>query len=124
LRIVSVHRTSGDMMATRRIRDSIGNLTNKPLVEAIFEISWAIEDVSPIDQMWDILPGLYYGSLREEYPHVENLPTSQVPVQMTPNVVRHRFRKGKDAWPLTQLGPGILSVNDWHVQTSNATRRR
>lgn len=26
--------------------------------------------------------------------------------------MRHRFRAGKGCWPLTQIGPGILSVND------------
>jgi len=27
-------------------------------------------------------------------------------------VVQHRFRKGKDQWPLIQIGPGIITVND------------
>ena len=38
---------------------------------------------------------------------------------MAPNVVHHRFRTAADHWPLVQLGPGIMSVNDtegyrWH----------
>lgn len=103
---------SGEFMTKHQIREAIGNLKNKPLVEAIFELGWSIEGASPLDQMWDVLPGLYFGSVREEYPHIENLPASQVPAQLTTNVVRHRFRRGKDQWPLTQLGPGILTVND------------
>ena len=31
---------------------------------------------------------------------------------MTNDMVRHRFRTAKDSWPLTQLGPGVLTVND------------
>lgn len=91
---------------------AIGDLKNKPLVEAIFELGWSVADVEPTDQFWDVLPGLYFGAVRDEYPHLENLPTSQMPVQVSLNVVRHRFRKIKDGWPLTQLGPGILTVND------------
>jgi uncharacterized protein (TIGR04255 family) len=31
---------------------------------------------------------------------------------MLPHVVRHQFRVGDNAWPLLQLGPGILSANE------------
>jgi len=91
---------------------AIGDLKNKPLVEAIFELGWSVAEVEPTDQFWDVLPGLYFGAVRDEYPHIENLPMSQVPVQVSRNVVRHRFRKTKGGWPLTQLGPGVLTVND------------
>jgi len=89
--------------------EAMGDLKNKPLVEAIFELGWSVADA---DSLWDVLPGLYYGAVRDEYPHIENLPMSQVPVQVSLNAVRHRFRKTKDGWPLTQLGPGVLTVND------------
>jgi len=29
-----------------------------------------------------------------------------------PYVVQHRFRVGENRWPLTQIGPGILTLND------------
>ncbi len=99
-------------MESKENREAIGDLRNKPLVEAIFELGWSIADVEPTDQFWDMLPGLYFGAVREEYPHLENLPMSQVPVQVSLDAVRHRFRKTKDGWPLTQLGPGVLTVND------------
>lgn len=91
-------------------RQSIGNLKNKPLVEAIFELGWAVHE--PNDQFLDVLPGLYYAEVRSDYPFIENLPTSQVPLPLVLNTVRHRFRKQKDGWPVTQLGPGVLTVND------------
>ncbi len=31
---------------------------------------------------------------------------------MAPHLVQHRFRKASDAWPLIQIGPGVLTVND------------
>ena len=31
---------------------------------------------------------------------------------MTGGIVKHRFRVGKDTWPLVQIGPGILTVNE------------
>jgi uncharacterized protein (TIGR04255 family) len=31
---------------------------------------------------------------------------------MVAGIVQHRFRTGKEQWPLVQLGPGILTVND------------
>jgi uncharacterized protein (TIGR04255 family) len=58
------------------------------------------------------LLGRYYDRLRSEYPHIQDLPPSQVPEEMTNYIVRHQFRHVKDGWPLTQLGPGILTFND------------
>src|SRR5688572_6805482 len=97
-------------MGAAENRESIGDLKNKPLVEAIFELGWSVPD--PSDQFLDILPGLYFGEVRTDYPHIENLPASQVPLPLVLNAVRHRFRKEKDGWPLTQIGPGVLTVND------------
>lgn len=89
---------------------TIGNLKNKPLVEAIFELRWSVADTA--DQFWDMMPGLYYSKVRDKYPFIENLPASQVPVPLAGNSVRHRFRQTEGGWPLTQLGLGVLTVND------------
>jgi uncharacterized protein (TIGR04255 family) len=35
-----------------------------------------------------------------------------MPEDMTPYLVHHQFRPAKDGWPLTQIGPGIITVND------------
>ena len=87
------------------------NLPKKPLAEAIFEVRWKLDD-DGLDPGFQVLSGRYYERVREIFPHIENLPTGAVPEQIAPHVVRQRFRKAKDAWPLTQVGPGILSVND------------
>jgi uncharacterized protein (TIGR04255 family) len=94
-------------------------LPKKPLVEAIFELRWGLQQVSQQESQiqgndpgFQILLGRFYDKVRQEFPEPENLPISMVPQMMTPYVVRNRFRRTKDGWPLVQLGPGILSVND------------
>jgi hypothetical protein len=57
-----------------------------------------------VDPGFQILLGRFYDKVSTDFPELENLPASNVPEQMMPSVVRHRFRKAKDAWPLIQLG--------------------
>lgn len=91
-------------------------LANKPLVEAIFELRWALKEseqgLPPQDPGFRIALGRYYDCVRATYPVLQDLPTAQVPENMTAYAVRHQFRAEKNKWPLTQLGPGILTVND------------
>lgn len=100
------------------------HLPNKPLVEAILEVKWGGE-VQP-DPAYPISVGRLYERLRHEYPEIENLPVAQVPAEMTTHIVRHRFRKKQDAWPLVQIGPGVLTLNDtvgYHWDDFNARAR-
>lgn len=90
-------------------------LKNKPLVEAIFELRWNLQERAPgmkVDPYYKILIGRIYDKLNREYSFYEQLPTAFIPDEMTGYVVQHRFRKGKDQWPLIQIGPGIITVND------------
>jgi len=100
-------------MVSGKVRKALGDLANKPLAEAIFELRWSLDDPrSSDDSIWELLPGLFYSEVRTDYPHLETLPIAQVPPQMSMNMVRHRFRVEKGRWPLTQLGPGVLTVNE------------
>jgi uncharacterized protein (TIGR04255 family) len=99
---------------TDRIRDLLGDLPNKPLAEAIFELRWAIDSPQPgihRDLTWELLPGLYYARVEPSYPHVVRLSAADLPVEITGYMVKQQFRPGPDRWPLIQLGPGILTVN-------------
>jgi uncharacterized protein (TIGR04255 family) len=106
------------MIETERLVKSLPeHLPNKPLVEAIFEIRWG-QDGSP-DPAYPLIVGRLFERLQTEYPAIEDLPITAVPAEITVHQVRHRFRKAKDGWPLIQVGPGILTVNDtdgyrWH----------
>jgi len=90
-------------------------LKNKPLVEAIFEIRWELQEPVPgmkIDPHYKILIGRMYDRVKDEYPFHEQLPTATMPDEIAGYVVQHRFRKDKDKWPLIQIGPGIVTLND------------
>lgn len=90
-------------------------LPNKPLIEAIFEMRWKLTQKrggSEFDPNYTFLIGLYYDKIKSIFPFKENLPSSLAPADMIPYIVQYRFRKSVNDWPLTQIGPGILTVND------------
>jgi len=90
-------------------------LTNKPLVEAIFELRWKLQKPKPdirIDPYYKLLIGRLYDKFEKDYPYHEQLPTATMPDEIAGYVVQHRFRSEKDEWPLIQIGPGIITVND------------
>jgi len=90
-------------------------LKSKPLVEALFELRWELQEPAPgmkIDPHYKLIVGRIYDKVHEEYPFHEQLPTASVPDEIAGYVVQHRFRKGEGQWPLIQVGPGIITVND------------
>ena len=96
-------------------------LKNKPLVEALFEIRWELQESEAggkTDPNYKFLIGRLYDQLIKEYPFHEQLPSASMPEEMCEHIIQHRFRKGENKWPLVQIGPGILSINstkdyDW-----------
>lgn len=94
--------------------NTIENLANKPLVEAIFELRWGLDGPPgmAVDPYYQMLIGQLYSAVKEGYPFWERLPTAEVPEGMAPYTPHHRFRVASDQWPLVQIGPGILTVND------------
>jgi uncharacterized protein (TIGR04255 family) len=91
-------------------------LKKKPLIEAIFELRWDLVEGPKqglkIDPAFRIFTGRYYDQIKTRYPHFQELPASEVPEAMVPYVARHQFWTGKGQWPVTQIGPGLLSVNE------------
>lgn len=90
-------------------------LKNKPLVEAIFELRWQLKESQAgikVDPNYKMLVGRVYERLKEEYPYSEQLPTATMPDEIAGYIVQYRFRKDKDRWPLVQIGPGIITLND------------
>lgn len=86
-------------------------LLNKPLIEAIFEFRWRIPSEEG-DPHYILFVGRLYDRVQPQYPFHQPLPTAMVPVPAAENVVQHRFRVQKDCWPLIQVGPGIVTIND------------
>jgi uncharacterized protein (TIGR04255 family) len=90
-------------------------LTFAPLVEAIIEIRWKLEEPQPglfVDPKYKILVGRLYDRLVRDYPFHEPLPTASMPDEMLAYAVQHRFRVEAGKWPLVQVGPGIVTFND------------
>jgi uncharacterized protein (TIGR04255 family) len=92
------------------------NLKNKPLVEAILEVRWnnvaQAGSPMPFDPNYSLLLGRFSERIEKDYPIHEQLPNAQVPDVMAQFMVQHRFRKVANAWPVVQIGPGIITVND------------
>ncbi len=86
-------------------------LPYKPLVEAIFEFRWRIPSVEG-DPHFPLFVGRLYDRVQPSYSFHEPLPTSLIPLPAAGYIVQHRFRVQKDRWPLVQVGPGIVTVND------------
>lgn len=64
-----------------------------------------------VDAGYPLSVGLLLERIRDRFPFVEELPVAAVPDQLTPHVVRHRFRASPGGWPCVQLGPGVATVN-------------
>jgi len=88
--------------------------SNPPLVEAIFELRWKLKEVGSgikVDPHYKLLIGSLFSKLKEKYPFHEPLPASTMPDEISCYVIQHRFRTGKEQWPLVQIGPGIVTLN-------------
>lgn len=90
-------------------------LNNPPLVEAILEVRWALQKQSQgveTDPNYKLLVGRLYDKVAAAYPHHEPLPQASMPDELLHHVVQHRFRSKEGEWPLIQIGPGIVTLND------------
>jgi len=89
-------------------------LQNAPLVEAIFEFRWRLKKTEGAlyDPNYKLLPGAIYEKVRKKFPFHEQMPASQIPDELAAYTIQHRFRRSQNNWPLIQLGPGLLTLND------------
>jgi uncharacterized protein (TIGR04255 family) len=90
-------------------------LKRKPLVEAILEIKWrlATQPITPaIDPNYRLFVGRFHDRVINRFPIHEILQTAAIPEGMAPHLVQYRFRSKNDGYPLLQIGPGILTLND------------
>jgi uncharacterized protein (TIGR04255 family) len=90
-------------------------LTHPPLVEAILEMRWRLQEQASgvtVDPKYRLLVGRLHDRLGRDYPFHEPLPTASMPDEMLGYVVQHRLCAAEGAWPLVQLGPGLVTLND------------
>jgi uncharacterized protein (TIGR04255 family) len=92
------------------------DLKNKPLVEAILELKWKLpgSQVPGMegDPHYRLLLGRLSERVQNDYPFHEPLPTAQIPDGMVAHMAQHRFRTSEAGWPLIQLGPGLMTLNE------------
>ncbi len=95
------------------------DLKNKPLVEAILEIRWSLQGppTMQVDPHYKILLGRLFDRLSPEYKKHQPLPAASIPDEMAGYIVQHQFRARENDWPLVQVGPGIITLNDTTAYT-------
>jgi uncharacterized protein (TIGR04255 family) len=89
-------------------------LKNAPLKEAIFELFWN----SPVnkaglkvDKEFELSIGKFSLNISKDFPvHRRTMP-QEAPIKVY-GIPLYQFWKGEIQWPVIQLGPGILTVND------------
>jgi len=103
-------------MQSKVEKNEIPILLNPPLVEAVYELRWELQGDQQTGRFRDVAYPMMYGrmyeKLKNEFPLIEDLPSIQMHPEAGPFVVRHRMRKERNGWPLMQVGPGILTIND------------
>lgn len=103
-------------------------LKNKPLVEALVELKWElpVQQAPGIgeDPHYRLLLGRFSERVESDYPFHEALPTAQVPDALVAHMAQHRFRASEVGWPLIQMGPGLMTVNETEGYTWDDFRAR
>lgn len=97
------------------------HLKNKPLVEAIFEMKWALQGPPNVqaDPHYKFLLGRLFDRISSDYSKHQPLPAASIPDEMAGNIVQHQFRIRENDWPLVQVGPGIITLNETTAYTWN-----
>ena len=88
------------------------------------DVQMSLPQPGVIDPYYRLLLGRFFDRVKDQYPVPEQLPTATIPEMLVPQVVQQRFRIQKDGWPLLQIGPGILTVNDTAHYTWTDFRQR
>lgn len=98
-------------------------LPKAPLQEVIFELYWDLEHTEggfKNDPGFALAQGIFSSLIEEEFPVIKNIGLEGGDTfYFGPHLV-HQFWKGESMWPVVQLGPGLLAINDteknydWH----------
>lgn len=89
-------------------------LHNPPLVEALLEIKWELEQIASgvfRDPGFSVAHQRFYNQVKDRLGFIEALPTVQIPDELTAHINKYRYRVGENEWPLVQIGPGIATLN-------------
>lgn len=95
---------------------AIEKLPNAPLQEVIFEARWGLQSDSSGKQMIDpefsFALGKFQDLIKKDFPFRANKFPNEFPPQILTYQTMYQFWTGKQKWPVVQIGPGIISIND------------
>lgn len=89
-------------------------LKHAPLQEVIFELFWKLpldESGFPFDPGFELAQGVFASRIKKFFPLRKRTFPEDINLRIYPKPI-HQFWKGELTWPVVQLGPGILTVND------------
>lgn len=92
-------------------------LSHAPLQEVIFELFWKLpldESGFPFDPVFELAQGVFASRIKRSFPLRRRTLPEDFKLRIYPKPV-HQFWKEELTWPVVQLGPGILTVNDTDV---------
>lgn len=97
-------------------------LNKKPLGEAIIELHWKLEGTgdSQRDPAYPLYSGRLFDLIKDNFPFAEELPSARIPDEISPHMVKMRFRASANGWPVVQVGPGVLTLNETENYTESA----
>lgn len=90
-------------------------LEQEPLLEAVWEIRFEGDSMLPVSEM---LPGLLFAELRDEFPHIVRLPAADIPRPIARDNPAMRYMptvrlQGADDFPfIVQIGAHVISLNN------------
>ena len=92
-------------------------LPNAPLQEVIFEVRWRLdvdeETNEEYDSGFELAAGKFWSAVEKEgFSEYRRKVPRELPDQLLNYQTVYQFRTKGDRWPLMQLGPGILTIND------------
>ncbi len=95
-------------------------LKNAPLQEVIFELFWKLpldENGFPYDPGIDRALGKFETDIIRLFPVYKRTIPEGLSLRVYPKPI-HQYWKGELLWPVIQIGPGILTVNDTDLNYS------
>jgi uncharacterized protein (TIGR04255 family) len=94
----------------------MSRLTNAPLQEVIFELRWELQvdekSNNLMDKGFELALGAFGRIIKNYFPEVVKKASADLPMQVLQYQPIYQFWSQGHSWPVIQLGPGIMTVNE------------
>lgn len=94
----------------------MSRLAQAPLQEVIFELRWELQvdekTNNMMDKGFDLAVGAFRSIIKDHFPDVLRKAPTDIPIQLLQYQPVFQFWSQNKSWPVIQLGPGILTVNE------------